>query len=64
MEGPAQLRFPYILFDLGSTLIYFDGDWPAAMAAGLKESTRYLRLLGYALDEKNFPAAHHALIEA
>ncbi len=64
MEGPARLRFPYILFDLGSTLIYFDGDWPTAMAAGLKESTRYLRSLGYALDEETFPAAHHALIEA
>ena len=63
MEESNRLHFPYVLFDLGSTLIYFDGDWPAAMTAGLKESTRYLRSLGYALDEEAFPAAHHALIE-
>lgn len=63
MGGSNRLRFPYVLFDLGGTLIYFDGDWPTAMAAGIKESTHTLKSLGYNLDEETFPAAYHALIQ-
>lgn len=64
MADPAgALRFPFVLFDLGSTLIYFEGDWRASMMEGLKESTQYLRSLGYALDAKAFPDAYYALIQ-
>lgn len=58
-----NLRFPYVLFDLGSTLIYFDGDWPEVMADSIRAMTRYLRSLGYALDERAFPEAYFALMQ-
>jgi HAD superfamily hydrolase (TIGR01662 family) len=58
------LRFPYVLFDLGSTLIYFEGDWPTVMNAALQQSTQYLRSLGYVLDEQAFPEAYYALIQS
>ena len=29
-----SLRFPVVLFDLGSTLIYFSGDWPEVIQQG------------------------------
>jgi HAD superfamily hydrolase (TIGR01549 family) len=63
VENRAPLRFPYVLFDLGSTLIYFEGDWPSVMASALQASTHYLRSLGYNLDEKAFPVAYYALIQ-
>src|SRR5512135_790388 len=63
MANVISLRFPYVLFDLGSTLIYFEGDWPGVMDAALREATQYLRSLGYALDEKAFPEAYYALMQ-
>lgn len=59
----GSLRFPYVLFDLGSTLIYFDGDWPAIIAESLVQATQTLRGLGYDLDEQAFPEAYNALIQ-
>ncbi len=59
----GRLCFPYILFDLGSTLIYFDGDMPAVMVAAIAKATAYLRSLGYALDERSFPQAYYDLIQ-
>ena len=63
MNGNRPLRFPYVLFDLGSTLIYFEGNWPEVMASALQKSTQFLRSLGYNLDEKAFPEAYYALIQ-
>jgi HAD superfamily hydrolase (TIGR01662 family) len=57
------LRFPYVLFDLGSTLIYFNGDWPQLMAGALRACTRALLDLGYALDEEAFPLAYYAVMQ-
>ncbi len=62
-ENRRPLRFPYVLFDLGSTLIYFEGDWPAAMKSAVQASTDYLHSLGYNLDRKAFPVAYYALIQ-
>lgn len=62
MTRPA-LRFPYVMFDLGSTLIYFDGDWPVVMSQSVRAATRYLREMGYNLDKEAFPEAYFALIE-
>jgi HAD superfamily hydrolase (TIGR01549 family) len=56
------LRFPYVLFDLGGTLIYFEGDFPPALATGINEALRHLRALGYELDPEVFPAAYRTLI--
>lgn len=62
-EAPCVLRYPYVLFDLGSTLIYFEGDWPAVMAQALQASTEYLRSLGYDLDARTFPRAYFNIIQ-
>ena len=59
----SPLRFPYVLFDLGGTLIYFDGDWPTVEAAGIRELTQSLQSQGYALDGQTFPYAYFALIQ-
>lgn len=56
-------RFPYVLFDLGSTLIHFDGDWSEVIPAALRAATDELRSLGYDLDPEAFPKAYHALIQ-
>lgn len=62
-EGPRALRFPYIMFDLGNTLIYFEGDWPTVMGEAVQASTEYLCSLGYNLDEEVFPRAYFDLIQ-
>lgn len=61
-ELNGKPRFPYVLFDLGSTLIYFDGDWNTVTPLALEGVTRCLRSLGYDLDSGAFPAAYGALI--
>ncbi len=60
----TSLRFPYVLFDLGGTLIYFDGDWATVMIAALRKSTEYLRSQGYALDQHAFPEAYYEIIQS
>lgn len=59
----GALRYPYVLFDLGSTLIHFEGDWPTVMAQALQDSTEYLRSLGYDLDARVFPKAYFNIIQ-
>ena len=61
MDTRPALRFPYVIFDLGSTLIYFEGDWPSVMSDSLRACTRTLRELGYRLDDQAFPQAYYAL---
>ena len=64
MPGPTQpRRFPYVLFDLGGTLIYFEGKFEEVMPEALQASTRYLRAQGFDLDEQAFPAAYYALLQ-
>ncbi len=43
-----------VLFDLGSTLIYFDGDWSQAIQEGNLKLLNFLRTAGYQLDESHF----------
>jgi HAD superfamily hydrolase (TIGR01549 family) len=43
-----------VLFDLGNTLIYFDGDWPATLPQSDGELLRYLRNAGINLDGRQF----------
>ena len=59
----GSLRFPYILFDLGSTLIYFEGSWSDVMAQALHKATDYLRSLGYNLDQHAFLEAYFQLTQ-
>lgn len=62
MTDQRQLRFPYLLFDLGSTLIYFDGDWPEVIIEAIHAATRYLRSKGYELEDSIFPQAYYELM--
>ncbi len=47
-------RFNALIFDLGSTLIYFDGDWPQVSAQADNILLRQLQKAGIALDEQAF----------
>lgn len=47
-------RFDAIIFDLGSTLIYFTGDWPEVSTQANAELLRHLQSAGLALDEADF----------
>ena len=47
-------RFEAVLFDLGSTLIYFDSDWPAVMPQADLALLRSLEDSGLALAETKF----------
>ena len=51
------------IFDLGSTLIHFDGDWPSVIDAGLNALTASLREQGLALDPAAFREAFQAETE-
>ena len=46
--------FEALFFDLGSTLIFFDGDWPEVYAQANAELLRYLKQAGLNLDEQSF----------
>jgi HAD superfamily hydrolase (TIGR01549 family) len=50
MERP----FDAILFDLGSTLIYFDGEWPQVFSQANAELIAALRAAGYQIEESRF----------
>lgn len=52
------------IFDLGSTLIHFDGDWPSVVEAGLNALTASLREQGVAVDAAAFREAFQAETEA
>jgi putative hydrolase of the HAD superfamily len=47
-------RFDALIFDLGSTLIYFDGYWPEISAQADRNLLRQLQKAGIALDEQAF----------
>lgn len=51
-------RFGYVLFDLGGTLIYFDGEWPEVLGEAIQTAVGYLRSVGYLVDEQVFPEAY------
>jgi putative hydrolase of the HAD superfamily len=53
-----------ILFDLGSTLIYFEGQWPAVMAQADAALLHALQSAGLALDGPAFLRAYNARLAA
>jgi HAD superfamily hydrolase (TIGR01549 family) len=57
-------RFETILFDLGSTLIYFDGNWPEVLAEADHDLIQSLQRSGLQLDEQDFLAEFHSRLEA
>jgi HAD superfamily hydrolase (TIGR01662 family) len=44
-----------VLFDLGSTLIFFNGSWPEIIARSHRELTNGLLQAGFKVDPKTFP---------
>jgi 2-haloalkanoic acid dehalogenase type II len=57
-------RFDLLVFDLGSTLIYFDGDWPGVLARANAELARYLQGVGLALPEEAFLREFRSRLES
>lgn len=53
-EGSTPGRFKVVLFDLGGTLIYFNGAWHDVMQSATQELLAYLHEHGYALDAPTF----------
>lgn len=51
---PRELRFPYLLFDLGSTLMYNTGKWYQAHEEGDEALLASLQSVGLSLDGKSF----------
>jgi HAD superfamily hydrolase (TIGR01662 family) len=53
---PTTRPFQVVLFDLGSTLIYFDAKWPEVVPAANRQMVETLLDLGYRLDGDRFCA--------
>lgn len=53
-----------MLFDLGSTLIYFDGDWPQVMPELDQALLASLRSSGLELDEREFIQRYRTRMQA
>jgi HAD superfamily hydrolase (TIGR01549 family) len=51
--NPAR-RFDAVIFDLGGTLIFFDGSWPEILKQADKALFAYLYSMGLSLDEEQF----------
>lgn len=62
-DPPAQQKFRAILFDLGSTLIYFQGDLPAVFRRSLSALNDSLLAAGISLDGEAFISQFHARLE-
>lgn len=56
--------FDAIIFDLGSTLIYFDGEWSDVMYQASQVLYRHLDQAGLKLDQKPFLREYHQAVEA
>jgi HAD superfamily hydrolase (TIGR01549 family) len=60
---PAHQHFEAIIFDLGGTLIYFEGSWPEVMAEAGMELHRSLREAGLDLEPDPFMQEFHTQME-
>jgi HAD superfamily hydrolase (TIGR01662 family) len=58
-----HLRYPVVLFDLGSTLIYFSGDWRTITRQSLIDLVHTLLQAGLKLDAEVFRAQLQARLE-
>jgi HAD superfamily hydrolase (TIGR01549 family) len=60
---PVSRHFEAIIFDLGGTLIYFEGSWPEVMAEAGMELHRSLTAAGLDLDQDAFMREFHTQLE-
>jgi len=59
-----SLRFPIVLFDLGSTLIYFSGNWQEVIQQGQAALIHRLLKSGIKLDPEKFQEQLQSSMEA
>ena len=59
MEFNSKKPFDALIFDLGNTLIYFDGDWPEVISRAERALLHRLQSDGLSLDEEIFLAEFH-----
>lgn len=64
MSPSARREFDVIIFDLGGTLIHFDGAWPEVLARADLELFRHLTAAGLKLNEKQFLQTFRAQLES
>lgn len=57
-------RIKAVIFDLGNTLIYFDGAWPKVMQSADQELLRHLQGQGFDLDARAFTSRFRAALNA
>jgi HAD superfamily hydrolase (TIGR01549 family) len=57
-------RFNAILFDLGGTLIYFEGKWPEVIRESDTEMLRLLQTAGFHLESETFLRDFHTRMRA
>ncbi len=57
------MKFDVILFDLGGTLMYFDGRWPEIFGEADAALVRSLEASGFHIDESFLPAFRRSLNE-
>ena len=60
---PAGRHFEAIIFDLGGTLIYFEGSWSEVMTEAGAELHRSLREAGLELEQDAFMQEFHTQLE-
>jgi len=60
---PVHRHFEAIIFDLGGTLIHFEGSWPEVMAEAGMELHRSLSEAGLDLDQDAFMQEFHTQLE-
>jgi len=58
------VRFDVVIFDLGSTLMYFDGPWAETIAQGYRQLLHALHAQGFRLDQEAFQAEFSARLSA
>jgi HAD superfamily hydrolase (TIGR01662 family) len=63
-ETSNHNRIKGVIFDLGATLLYFDGEWPAIMAHSHGELLRELRAAGLELEEEAFLTDFRSQLDA
>lgn len=54
-------RFPYLLFDLGATLLYFDSPFAPVVEEASRVAARMLSQMGFKINEMDFARSHQAL---
>lgn len=53
-EKNSTRRFKAVLFDLGNTLLYFNGNWDQVLPEGFAQLLHELRVSGVNIDEDSF----------